>query len=221
MKPILTFLALAGLVALGSCASPSDASTTSSPATVSTKAYALTQQTAGNWPTVKVAIQPLSGKTISGATFTYAADANTLANGLWTQFEFDAAKNYSDSLGKPATAKTWTTTANVASAGYTGAGISYAAASSYVAFDFGYSSTVECTVWIKQVNLTYSDGTTEVLTFTTGTTALHSVATPSAGAATTTDGAVSDRFWFSDWTSGSGAADLSAGLTKGVVTVAF
>jgi hypothetical protein len=211
---LLATVVLVTLAAILGCQNPS--SSTSTPAT--STVYQFKQTTgSGVWPTVKLGIEPLSGKTISHLTMTYAVDANTLASGLWANWEYDSSSNWSPNLTLASTADAWTTTADVATSTFTTAsssGAAFPGASSFVSFDFGYASASACSAWVKQVNIAYSDASTETLTFTSSaTTPVHSVV---AGGAT--DAAFSSRFWTSDWTT---TADLSSGLTQGVTTVSF
>jgi hypothetical protein len=214
MKTMKWLCAILAVAALAACSSPTGGGGNST-----TTVYSLAQSTGSSWPTLKVAVEPLSGKTISHLTVVYAGDASLLAAGWGGEWEYDASTNYSGNLTLASTAKSWTTSADVSSSTFTTAassGVTFPGATSYVAFNTWYSSSSTCTLWIKQVNVTYSDSSTETITFKNTSTPVHSVATGG-----TTDAAFSDRFWISDWTSGSGAADLSSGLTQGVTTVSF
>lgn len=197
------------------CSSPTGSSSSSGSSgstTTTSTVYELAQNPSTAWPTVKFAVEPLSGKTITGATVLYAVDANALSYGFWAQWEFDSSSNYYSFSSLATVAKTWTTSPNVTSDS------AFSSATSYVAFDFGYNTGAVSTVWVKQVNLTYSDSSTETLTFTTTSASpVHSVAV-SGSTSTPTDVTFSSRFWISDYAS---STNLASGLTSTVTTVSF
>jgi hypothetical protein len=218
-----SFLALAALGAtlllgtLTSCASPAGNETT--PPTVSSTVYAFTQTPGTDiWPNLKIGFTPLTGKSISHLTYTFAVNSNMLLsaagygydllyNSMWTP--------NSGSLTIPTLPNTWTITEDVATLKWFAGDVAYApVADQGVTITNWYSGTAACTFYLKKINVTYSDATTEVLTFTTtAATPVHIVATGG-----TTDVAFADRLWVSDWSS---TADLSSGLTSAVETVSF
>lgn len=212
---LLTTVVGCELITGGSTASP-----TPTPAP-STKAYTLTQAPGkDNWPNLKFAVTPVAGKSISKLTFTYAVDANMLLSATGFGFNLQFNDLWTENMTVPTKASTWTTTTDVATLlwknGTTDAAFA-PVADKAVNMNAWYTGTTASSLYIKQVNITYTDNSTEVITFTGPTaTPVHIVATSG-----TTDVAFSSRFWVSDWTTGTGAVDLSAGLTQGVTTVAF
>jgi hypothetical protein len=205
------------LAALSGCSSATD-NATSTPAAASSTVYALTQTPGTLWPNLKVGLNVAAGKTISHLTYTYAVDGNMLLSAAGFGYNLEYNSLWSANQTAPAKPNTWTTTADLATLTWGSSSTAFAGAAGQGAdLNAWYSGSAACTLYVKQIDVTYSDASTETITFTkTTATPVHVVATSG-----TTDVAFSDRFWVSDWTSGTGAADLSSGLTQGVVTVAF
>jgi hypothetical protein len=197
----------------------SDVGDDDTPKTVSSTVYALTQTPGSLWPNLKVGVSPLAGKSISHLTFTFAVDANMLLSAAGYGYNLEYNSLWSTNQTAPTAPKAWTKSDDVATLTWSNNVAYTPVADQAVDICNWYTGTAACTYYVKQINITYSDATTEVITFTTTTaTPVHIVAT-----AGTTDVAFADRLWVSDWTSGDGAVDasLTSGLTQGVTTVSF
>jgi hypothetical protein len=203
------------VVGLMGCPSPTDNDDPTP--TVSSTVYAFTQTPGANWPNLKIGVMPPTGNSISHLTFTFAVDSNMLLSAAGYGYNLEYNSEWTDNQTAPTEANTWTTTGDVASFTWNTSTTpaAYApVADANVDINNWYSGTNACTFYLKQINVTYSDTTTEVFTFTTTTaTPVHIVATSG-----TSDVAFTDRLWVSDW---AGATDLSSGLTQGVTTVSF
>jgi hypothetical protein len=195
------------LVLAGCDQATNAAKTSSSSDATSSTVYQIGSTWSGStWVQSKIGVLPSSGRTISNATYTFAVNAATITGKVGAGWWVDGvwAATAEDLL--TATANTWATltlTDAVASP----------AATSEVVLHFWHGGS-ETLISVKSVSLTYSDGATEVLTFTTGASPVHSVLTVS-GTATASDVAFSDRFW--TYTEN----DTSSVRTEGVTTVAY
>lgn len=181
----------------------------------SSKAYALTQTPGTDWPKLKVGVNPLADKTISKATYTYAVDANMLLSATGFGYNLEYNSQWTPDQSAPSKPNTWTKTAELATFAWNGGSATFTpVVDKGVNINTWSTGTNPITLYVKQIDLTYTDATTEVITFTTtAATPVRIVA--SSG---TTDVAFATRLWVSDWAD---AVDKSAGLTQGVVTVAF
>ena len=173
------------LAALAGCSSATDSTTTSTPSSsvfhVSYSGAASTTSTNNwGWSNAYIGVTPATGKTITNAAFTYAFDANFVSNLTDTGidwFTYDGTTS--------ATAFTWvvefaTKSVPKANTWYTetlttdqAAGISTTTGVAVKLWD--ESNNAAASVYIKSVTLTYSDASTETLTFTDTTGAkVHS-----------------------------------------------
>lgn len=210
MKAIFRAFATIAALFLVGCASPvtlTNVTKTSSSTGSTSTVYAITQPAdTSAWPTVEIGIKPLSGLTITKATVVFALDAGFLAamsgtnlgawnydNSSWTIISADSG-SYFTSAAMPPAANTWATSPDVANTTYSST--AFPGTTAAVLFDLWTTKPAASTLYVKQINLTYSDSSTETLTFTDTTgTNVHSVAGSS-----TTDPTISSRLWFSTTT---------------------
>jgi hypothetical protein len=215
------------LVTLMGCPKSTD---TPAPEADPTAFYMSAQGAAGDgvstwgWSNFKFGIAPLASKTITDAVITYAFDAayvnSPLSDAGADWFTFDGTSTYAwlfefTDTSVPA-ANTWLTatfSTDAATAAYStpiAVGLS---------LKFWFSSiAAPASVYIKSIVLTYSDASTETITFTdtTGAT-FHSVAT-----AGTTDPTVASRFGFDeDALNVNSNSSNCATFTTGIKTVSL
>jgi hypothetical protein len=176
------------------------------------------------WSNIKFGIAPLASKTVTNAVITYAFDANFVtklsdAGADW--FTFDGTSSYAwlfefTDKSVPA-ANTWKT-AKFSTDATTAAYTTPIAAGLGLKFWFS-SITAPASIYVKSIVLTYSDASTETITFTdtTGAT-IHSV----TSGGSTTDPTVASRLGFDE-----NAANIDsnssncATFAKGIKAVSF
>jgi hypothetical protein len=174
--------------------------------------------TTWGWSGSHVGISPLSGKTLTDAEATYAFDPNFVSNltdagSDWESFDMSAGTPFAwlfefQDTSVPA-ANAWKTAkfstdalfASYATPIASGLGLKF----------WDQSNSAAASVYIKQVLLTYSDASTETITFTDATGAtIHSVTSTGS----ITDPAVATRMGFD-------LSDNCVSPAQGIKTVSF
>ena len=202
----LASLLLVALILIGCTQPTSDTSSSSAPTST-----VLQLQASGSWPTIKLGVNALTGKTIKDATVNFAIDSALLNASPWMEWIWDSTGYTATHVTLPTAAKTWTTSQlSVVNS----ATIS---ATSSVGIGYGFNTTSTTTCYVKEIDISYTDGTKEVLTFPdTSASTIKSVVTTS-GSTTTTSPTLSSRIW----TYNSGTSAALTGTAFQDTTVSF